>query len=293
MVDEPSHSSTKLPESHQQNNSCYDFRIRFRLGNTSRVTGVSTGNWLPLDPEGQVTIGVWDVDDQYMIVRGREYGSAEQAQVAAEKWRAALMLAFARLNMGADFGTRAPHSTLTPTGRRLLENNSHPRQVLDDVHGILVFPSEPDAIFVSAGPIHVLLTRPVEQVIDEAAALAEHTDLALDDGQLIAHTLFASAFSETSTDARFLMLMMAIETILKRESRSLSVVQHVEGLLEQTQRPRCPATKRTRSSAHCGISVNSPLDRPAEPSHPTLSIKSSLARHLKSFSSVRIRFAAA
>lgn len=215
----------------------HDFRIRFRIGNTSQVTGVDVNSQIRLDSAGQVILETWEADDRFMVVRGRKYASAAAAQASAEKWRAALMVAFAQLNIGADFGSRAPQGKLTEAGRRLFEGDGvdQPRQILDDVHGILVFPSEPAAAFVTAMPMTAVLSRPIEDVVSCVSALADQADLLLDDKQLVAHSLFASSFSETSADARFLMLMMAVETIIKRDDRSLGVVAHVNDLLEQTK----------------------------------------------------------
>ncbi|MBD3148484.1 hypothetical protein [Microbispora bryophytorum] len=210
------------------------------------MTGVDVNSQIRMDPEGRVTLETWGVDHRFMVVRGRNYASAAAAEASAEKWRAALMVAFAQLNIGADFGTRAPQSELTDTGRRLLQGDDadQPRQVLDDVHGILVFPSEPAAAFAIAMPMTPVLSRPIEDVVSCASALADQANLLLDDAQLVAHSLFASSFSETSVDARFLMLMMAIETIIKRDDRSLAVVAHVNDLLEQTKQVDLPVRER-------------------------------------------------
>ncbi|MFI6637526.1 hypothetical protein ACIBI7_52325 [Nonomuraea fuscirosea] len=210
------------------------------------MTGVDVNSQIRMDPEGQVTLETWGPNNRFMVIRGRNYASATAAQASAEKWRAALMVAFAQLNIGADFGTRAPQGKLTDPERRLFggDDADQSRQVLDDVHGILVFPSKPAAAFETAMPITAVLSRPIEDVVSCASALADQADLLLDDAQLVAHSLFASSFSETSADARFLMLMMAVETIIKRDDRSLAVVAHVNDLLTQTKQTDLPVRER-------------------------------------------------
>ncbi|MFB9963877.1 hypothetical protein [Sinosporangium siamense] len=210
------------------------------------MTGVDVNSQICIDSAGQVTLETWGADDRFMVIRGRNYTSAAAAQASAEKWRAALMVAFAQLNIGADFGTRAPQGELTNAGRRLFEEEDadQPRQVLDNVHGILVFPSEPAAAFETAMPLTAVLSRPIEDIVSCASTLADQADLQLDDAQLVAHSLFASSFSETSADARFLMLMMAVETIIKRDDRSLTVVAHVNDLFKQTKQADLPVRER-------------------------------------------------
>ncbi|MEV0597645.1 hypothetical protein [Nonomuraea cavernae] len=188
----------------------------------------------------------WAVDSPFLIVRGRNYVSIAAAEAAARQWRAALMLSFAKLNIGADFGTRAPQGQLADSGRRILQEHipGQLRQVLDDVHGILVFPSEPTPLFVTAMPVRAVLSRPVQDVVTQALALVNRSDPVLDDAQLVAHSLFASSFSEASVDARFLMLMMAVETLIEPDDRSDAEVALVDHLIDQAKRADIPVRER-------------------------------------------------
>lgn len=43
----------------------------------------------------------------------------------------------------------------------------------------------------------------------------------------LAYALYSASFSESSADARFVMLMMAAETLIKPQPRSETVAEHL------------------------------------------------------------------
>ena len=59
-----------------------------------------------------------------------------------------------------------------------------------------------------------------------------------------AYDLYSSAFSATTFDARFVVLMMALETLLEPEERAAEVVSHVDNLIEITTKARLPSDQR-------------------------------------------------
>lgn len=102
---------------------------------TSRTPG-SPDNPGPLSEARSVTL------------RASGYKSEDEASAAGQLWRGRLMKAFTVVRIGADFGDRAPQSSVTQAG---LERFGAPgRRTLNDVHGLMVFECEPAPIFVSA-----------------------------------------------------------------------------------------------------------------------------------------------
>ena len=53
---------------------------------------------------------------------------------------------------------------------------------------------------------------------------------------MLAYDLFSASFSADSADARFALLTMALETLIKPAPRALSVVDHVDSLIATTQK---------------------------------------------------------
>lgn len=53
-------------------------------------------------------------DSAQIVVEGREYRNEDEAREAGDRWRGLLEKAFAAVNLGADFGDRAPTSCSYP-----------------------------------------------------------------------------------------------------------------------------------------------------------------------------------
>jgi hypothetical protein len=69
-----------------------------------------------------------------IVLRGSGYATEDEAVATAYRWRTVLELAFARRNIQADFGDRAPTgSGLSSAGIHMLEQQSA-RRVLNDAH---------------------------------------------------------------------------------------------------------------------------------------------------------------
>ena len=167
------------------------------------------------------------------IVRADGYYSEEDAWTAAWLYRDALIRAFARFRVAVDFGERAPQGGLTEAGMRMLEEGTGQR-VLNDVHGIMVFASEPAPVFSRVGGAGIRTPVEPDRVV-RAVADAVETDEKVPDRERLAYDLFSASFFASTADARFLNLMMAVETLIDQEERPEVVRQHVDDLLERTQ----------------------------------------------------------
>lgn len=167
-----------------------------------------------------------------LVLRSDGYASEEEAWNAGLHCEDALMLAFARLHIGADFGDRAPMSYFTSAGLKTLQTQTGVR-VLNDVHGLMTFENEQPTKFVSfhAKPV---VTKRQERFI-QAVELALDHNLHLSDQERLAFDLFGTSFFQKSVDARFLMLMMAVETLLDPDFRSQTVQEHVKELIRLTK----------------------------------------------------------
>jgi hypothetical protein len=218
----------------------YTFRVRFRLGRRVRIQSDADELILANEAEGRESVrlrprdrnvGFGDADE--LVLTGEPYEGEEAAEEAARRWVARLQSAFARLNIGADFGGRAPTGVFTDAGLRWLEETTGERRMLNDVHGIMVFKSEPPPKFAATGAT-VVVGKPGERLVEMVQAAAS-LNIAMTEREQLAYNLYSASFSEESADARFVMLMMAAETLIEPQPRSEAVAAHVCELISATE----------------------------------------------------------
>jgi len=166
-----------------------------------------------------------------VTLRGSGYSSEDEAMAAGQLWRARLMRAFAAVRIGADFGDRAPQGGFTAAG--LAAFGSESRRTLNDVHGLMVFACEPAPIFLGTGPITAMVSSPHERLVQAMTDAIEAGGLSKE--RQVAYDLFAASFGQRSADARFALLMMALESLIRPAPRPEGSRRHVEGLIEATE----------------------------------------------------------
>ncbi len=212
----------------------YSFRIRFKLPDQLRI-GIDSDKWLltPFNSIPEITLrsknqGSPIKDAKEIVLRGDGYSSEEEACAEGERLKDALILVFARLRIGADFGDRAAKGCMTNFGLQLFEGKTGKR-FLNDVHGLMTFETEPSPQFVAVQVNAVITT--VEEKFVQAFHLAFELRTKLRREDRLAFDLFSASFSEPSADARLLMLMMAVETLLDPSPRSKDAQQHINELI--------------------------------------------------------------
>lgn len=173
-------------------------------------------------------------DADYWILRGSGWPSKQAAIKAGERYKNVLMITLAHLRMGADFGDRSgQEGFITDVFKDKIEEETGQR-VLNDVRGLMVFESEPPPRFAKVGPMSATgviagnkFTTVLSHLVQQPPAISGRESLSLE-------LFFASFFQETA-DARFLLLMMAVEALIEEEDRPEEVVAHVEHLIDLTK----------------------------------------------------------
>ena len=134
---------------------CYCFRVRCNLGADVKIdsddrewvlaTEEVYGERVVLRPIGEdATLG----DARRLALFGSPYASEDDAKAAGQRWTSILARALARMNLGTDFGDRAPARGWTPAGLEWMSQQAQAK-VLVDVHGLMVFPQEPKLRFAA------------------------------------------------------------------------------------------------------------------------------------------------
>ncbi len=171
-------------------------------------------------------------DALQVVIRGEGYESEDTALEAAERWRDVVSRALARVHLGADFGERMAYGQLTESGERWYAAQFGHYPVMSDVPGVTVFPSNPDLRFVRS---HVeICRRPSPEQSVAVFGAAELLGSRLSPAERLAFNLYSGSFFQSSADARLLMLMMAVETMLELQPRSVAARAHVQALIDAT-----------------------------------------------------------
>jgi hypothetical protein len=222
------------------------FRIRFRLGPRLRIASSETRLVFTPRREGEeVVLQGADVtkplnENAELLVYGKPYASGREATKAGTDWVGIIKTAFARVNLGADFGERSPKGLFTKHGLKWLEERSGGRRVVNDVHGLQVY-EEPRPYFAR---MDVTPAKGVQDVrLLKAIAVAVELDAVMPERDQLAYDLYSAATAESSADARLALLMMAIETMLDLEPRSDEVRAHVDRLIAETEASGLPESE--------------------------------------------------
>ncbi len=226
------------------------FRLRFELAPTSKLSIDSTE--LVLERRrGQRKVVLRSGDHpkpigatSTVLLLGFAYRSEDAARHAAVQWVDTLQRAFSRLRVGADFGERAPSGWFTDAGLRWVEGHvrgttGRRRLALNDVHGAMVYRCRPAPIFVKMGSPTVQLGQPAHRV-EQAVAAARSVRTPLDEREQLAFDLFSGSSFQQSPDARFVMLMMAVEALIQPARRNEIARAHVVGLISATKSSDLP-----------------------------------------------------
>lgn len=216
----------------------YSFRIRFNRSPTDTIQSAENKLSVPLNDKslsvilraGQDNLLIQESDQ--LVLVGSGYQTENEATTASYRLQNALMVALARVRVGADFGHRAAKGMFTSNGLKLLEDQFGQR-VLEDIHGLMVFQSDPTPCFVSMN------TKITRGAIPEnfISALTQSITLQpqISERDLLAYILFNASFFQPHADSRLLLLVMSIEALLEPVLRSTAAQNHVDSLIKQTK----------------------------------------------------------
>jgi hypothetical protein len=164
-------------------------------------------------------------------LRGAGFESEQQAAEAADFWRGVLERSFAAVNVGVDFGDRAPQGAWTPALLKTLEAQFD-RPVFYDTHRLVIFSCEPTPDFQRGTASGV---SPLAKKHWFRALQAAEREPALSQRERLAYDIYsASFFVSEPPDARLMMLMMALETLMEQRDRDQTTQEHVQRLIAIT-----------------------------------------------------------
>lgn len=209
---------------------CADSEIP--LSDASETIGVSLRNKASGQPIKEA---------QHFALVGYGYVSEAAAREAGEFYEVVLMVALARVRVGADFGYRAAKGAFTNEGLKWLEQQ-HRERMLNDVHGLMVYQEEPRPRF-ALSKANMLRGASRESFLQafHGAVVARPS---LTERERLAFSLFNASFFQPTADSRFLLLVMSIEALIELSQRSVEAQNHVNSLIAATKGASIPREER-------------------------------------------------
>ncbi len=168
-----------------------------------------------------------------LILKGTGHASEDEAISTGERFRDALILTLAHCRIGADFGDRDSHRGFTRNGIREIEDRTG-QKVLNDLYGLMAFPTMPPPGFVRVGEPTLILVTPGEHFVD-AFSKAAQANYSLTERERLSYMLYTASFFERSQEARLLFLVMSVEALTEPLPRPSTAAAHVDTLIQLTR----------------------------------------------------------
>jgi hypothetical protein len=222
----------------------YDFRVRGTFGSSTRIEA-DTYDLVLLDaPPVRVSLQangteVMLKDSHIFIVHGTGFVTPDEAREQGEAWQDYVMVGFASQKIGADLGIRVPLQGGMPEAgidraRAAIEAEGHgPVQLFNERSGVQVYATEPPALF-SHGYAAGVVGKPSTSVVN-AIRSAHTTHVRLSDSYKLAYDLFSASYTQIPADARFLMLAMALETMIVQHERSTAAQTVLDEMIDHVR----------------------------------------------------------
>lgn len=114
----------------------------------------------------------------------------------------------------------------------LLLEQQFGQRVLNDVHGLTTFRTEPEPRFAIFNA-NAILSRRFDDIVEVVNRILPMSPT-MNEQELLALNLFHMSFFETSPDSRLITLVTAVEAMVPPQKRSPAAVRHVEELVRLT-----------------------------------------------------------
>jgi len=228
----------------------FSFRVRFRHSSSDTINFCApTWEWKISDNTPSLFLRAHnkdtDINDsEIWVFQSNGWPSENEAHRAANMYLDALALTLVRLQIGADFGNQTPKSGLTRHGITFFEAQIGKR-ILNDVHGLMVYESEPTPYFIS-GKANLVLGVPqdhFEKIFSHALA----SNRILTERERLSLELFNASFFQKSNESKIIMLIMAIETLLEPSPRSMAASSYVESIIDSTKSSELLSSEEKKS----------------------------------------------
>ena len=216
----------------------YEYRIKFKLGKSDSIN--CNENKIIIDSQ----------DDQFLILKSypntKKISEANEFILSAGTYTTeeedynngqntiyALMLTFTNLGMGFDFGKNLPTGVTTNYYKKELKNKYNV-DIQDDVHGLMVLDTSKKNRFISFGTPTLIVSRK-EEIFLEKINTNINKKIKLTEKENLAFELYGLSKFETSSRSRFILLVVAVESLLKKVDRNKNDLENINRIMEITK----------------------------------------------------------
>ena len=220
----------------------YTFRIRFNRATATTILTDAPEVQLPAPETGisltlRTTSGKSLKDDEGWALVGEGYRSDRDAWEAGSRIQDILVLALAKLRIGANFGNRAPihgqyiKTQFTPEGLQSTQHLLKDERHLNDDPGLSVYLSVPRPKFISYTPL-VLIAKELDNLKNTFVSVLTRGRPPTP-RERVALELFFASFFQSSADVRFLLLVMAVEALIEPRPKSTEAVAYIDDFITE------------------------------------------------------------
>ena len=216
----------------------YSIRIRFKIS-TNRPLEIKE-NIIEIPHQGADKLYLHSVNivesiliSKELVLEGEGYETEEIARSTGEKYLYALSLAFAQLKLSADFEDKSSGKVIISDFWLKEIAQETGLMAHHDILGLNVIPSGSSLkIFM---PIPTTSTSTNKEQFLKAICKSINLDPKIDSNKRVAFELFSASITSNYIDSRFLLLMMAIETLIVHNPRSEEARHHISTLITLTK----------------------------------------------------------
>ncbi len=201
---------------------------------------------------GQVYVQADVVDEMThadrLSLRGQGYASADDAEKAGRDWLGWLTLALADLMIGVDFRPAGPRSVMSDFSLDAMRTADPTHQHFGEHSGVFAFESDPPPIFHGLDVAAVAGKR-AEDLADRTLG-ARNRGAYLSSELKLAYDVYASAMFQTTDEARFMVLMTAVEVLIPSRRRPEHVLTLIDELLDHIKQGESLAASEAETLAN-------------------------------------------
>jgi len=219
----------------------FGFRIRFELPVYPRkyFLGIDSPKWTIENKDHNIVLrsALQDIpiirDSYSLVLRGENYETEEAAQAAGVYYQNMLIRIGAFLLIGFDLGSRNSEKFLcTNAGLNYFQKQSG-NNSLNDIHGLMTFKTDlPNAFIRIKGDKKISMSQ---DNFERALTSLVQNNPEITERERIAYDFFSASFFQSSLDARFLLLVTALETLIEQGEKSSNVIEHINKLISDTE----------------------------------------------------------
>jgi hypothetical protein len=229
----------------------FEFRLRFHLREGDRIEDASEELVIAENPSGprlrlkSGELGTAIKERSRAALLGGPYPTEEEARLAAQIAKRAVLIWAVRQRIGIDLGDGKLRSGFTNYGRQWLEERVG-GPVRNDLHGVDVFERQDGLKFVSfnlTATVGKSAKTFVETIANEFARPTQ-----LSDKQVVAAELYSSSFFDVSPRSRLVTLVSAVEALLDLKERPRAAVDLVK--LFKDHMKKAALDEATKSALH-------------------------------------------